>query len=372
VSALPVLDLRGGPREVGRGHGEAAREAIAHNLDLYLERFGADAGLGPADVRRRGALALAGIDALDPDYGQTVRGIAEGSGRSPAEVAALNVRYEILYSAYTEEVLGARRPATGADGCTAFAALPEATPDGHLRLGQNWDWLPGVAGVLLRVTRPDGFRVLAFTEAGIAGGKIGLNAAGVGLAINGLASDRDDWRRPGLPFHVRAWRALNAPTLAGAVAAVEGGERACAANFLLAGADETGAALAVDVETAPGATCRLTPGDGVLVHANHFAGPVGETLRETLEPTSTSFARGARMAALLGASRGRLDAATLQTILADHEGYPGSICAHPDATLPADETFVTAVSVVMDLTAGEMRVAAGNPCVTPFRRLTLA
>jgi isopenicillin-N N-acyltransferase-like protein len=321
-----------------------------------------------------------------------VRGIAEGSGRAPAEIASLNVRYEILYSAYTAEALnrpsgdsrapappagcggagrgravGARPAPPGVDGCTAFAALPEATPDGHLRLGQNWDWLPGVAGLLLRVTRPDGFRVLAFTEAGIAGGKIGLNAAGIGLAINGLACDRDDWRRPGLPFHARTWRALNARSLAAAVEAVEGGERACAANYLLGGTDDAGVARAVDVETAPGVVCRLAPGGGLLAHANHFAGPATDEVRQTLEPGSTSYARGARMAALLDAARGRLDAGALERILADHEGYPGSICAHLDGGLPEGESFVITVSVVMDLTARALRVAAGNPCVVPFR-----
>lgn len=59
-------------------------------------------------------------------------GIAAGAGVHPDEVLALNARGEI-----------ARNHASGfteMDGCSSFALLPEATGDGHVYCGQNWDW----------------------------------------------------------------------------------------------------------------------------------------------------------------------------------------------------------------------------------------
>ncbi len=51
----------------------------------------------------------------------------------------------------------------------------------------------------------DGLRTLSFTEAGIFGGKIGLNSAGLGLTVNGLTTTDDDWSRLSKPFHVRCY-----------------------------------------------------------------------------------------------------------------------------------------------------------------------
>src|SRR5688572_10528773 len=220
---------------MGRAHGEAAREAIAINLELYFRRFADEGGVERGEACRRGAAYLRVIEANALEYGEMVRGIAEASGRPLDEIAALNARYEILYSEFTRtimELTGQPAPTGGADGCTAFAALPEATPDGHLRMGENWDWIPGVRGLMLRVVQPDGLRALCFTEAGIAGGKIGLNSAGIGLAINGLVSTLDSWRRLKTPFHVRTWRVLTSPTLDAALQAILNEERSCSANFL--------------------------------------------------------------------------------------------------------------------------------------------
>ena len=83
------------------------------------------------------------------DYFDGMRGIADGSGFALEEIAALQVRYEILYYQYG-------RSSEDVDGCTAFAVLPEASDSGHLLVGQNWDWIPQVLGAVLHTTDPDG------------------------------------------------------------------------------------------------------------------------------------------------------------------------------------------------------------------------
>src|SRR5207249_7584708 len=55
--------------------------------------------------------------------------------------------------------------------------------------------IPQVEGLFLKIRPETGPQVLCFTEAGVVGGKIGMNSEGIGLAINGLVSNRDNWER---------------------------------------------------------------------------------------------------------------------------------------------------------------------------------
>ncbi|MGH2452267.1 MAG: C45 family autoproteolytic acyltransferase/hydrolase [bacterium] len=377
---LPVVSLRGPAREQGRAHGEALREEIRHNVDLYLNRFLTDARLERAEVDRRAAAYLEVFTRESPDYRQSMEGIAEASGRTLAEIAMLNARYEILYSAYS--AIGMEE---AAGGCTAFAASRAVTADAHLRIGQSWDWIPDVRGALLEIAA-DGLRVLAFTEAGIAGGKIGMNSAGIGLAINGLLSHLDDWSRLGTPFHLRTARILASRTFEEAVTQATAGVHGVSANFLIArgrggapGAGTDGSAAGadgqiVDLETSPAGWLALDPAGGTLAHANHFLQPERLSLWQPLrEERSSTYQRCARMEQLLArrAERGPLAAGDLEDFLRDHEGHPDSICRHPNPQLPPDERTETVFAVLMDLDALEMRYAGGPPCTFSFSTRTL-
>src|SRR6266542_1643006 len=289
VPELPLVDLRGAAREVGRAHGEALREPIARNLELYFRRFALEGGVERDEACRRGAAYLTVIDRTAPDYGEMMRGIAEASRRPLNEIAALNARYEILYSEFMRSIL-ALADAPPGDGCTAFAALPETTPDGHLRMGENWDWIPGVEGAITRIDRGDGLRVLCFTEAGIAGGKIGLNSAGLGLAINGLVSDLDSWERLRTPFHVRTWRVLNSRSIDEALPALLSEERSCSANFLIGHMAADGTAAALDVETSPASAAQIRV-RGAFAHANHFFDPERLGIVQPLDERSSTYRR---------------------------------------------------------------------------------
>lgn len=380
MPTLPVLDLQGTPYDAGVQHGRQAQSLIADNLKIYYDRFQREAKLAPPQVRERALLYLAVIDAAEPAYGEGMRGVSDGAGIPLADVAVLNARYEILYSQYSAiNRSQALRPGSGSaaglsvDGCTAFAVTPEASADGHLWLGQNWDWFPQVRGLVLRVRRPDGLSLAAFTEAGIVGGKMGLNSRGLGLVINGLLSSADDWSRLRTPFHVRTWRILHAATLDQAVRVITNEARSCSANFLLGQAN--GDAKVVNVEAAPEATCSLEPEDGTLAHANHFVDPEALRVWQPLAEEKTStYQRARRMHGLLrgGRAAGSLHAAGLMDILRDHSGHPDSVCRHPNPALPDEERVETVVSVLEDLTARRLYVAGGTPCVTDFQEIALA
>ncbi len=345
-----MVELDGTPFEQGRQHGLALRDQIAHNLDVYYDRFFSEGKLEPDEVRRRAAEFLPLLQSY-PDYFEAMRGVAEASQQQLVDVVMLNMRYELLYYQYSVN------PVIGPDGCTSFALLPQATANGHLLLGENWDWIPEIAGAVLH-TRDEGLATLSFTEAGIVGGKIGLNSFGVGLAINGLLSTSDDWSRMVKPFSVRCYEILHTTTLDAAAHVVTDLRRACSTNFVIAQVPDR----VVDVEASPDTTCAFYAGGGALAHTNHFLDPTHLGVEEPLsERRPHSYTRLERMRELMEARR-PLNVADAQDCLRDHDNYPDSVCRHYNPEDPPEEACVTVVSVVMDLNEQELWITAGPPC----------
>jgi isopenicillin-N N-acyltransferase-like protein len=348
---LPLVELDGEPFEQGRQHGLALRDQIAHNLDVYYDRFLTEGHLAADEVRSRAARYVPLFESY-PEYFAAVRGVAEASGQDLLDLVMLNVRYELLYYQYS--IL----PVGSPDGCTSFAVLPTASVTGHVLIGENWDWIPEVAGAVLH-TRWGERETLAFTEAGIVGGKIGLNSAGLGLAINGLLSTEDDWSRLEKPFHVRCFEILQSPSLDAAAAIVSQTRRACSANFVLA----QGPDRALSIEAAPDTSCSFGPSRGTLAHTNHFLEPTHLGVAEPpfSERRPQSYSRLARMRTLLDARR-PLSVADVQSCLRDHDNYPDSVCRHVHPDDPPEEACPTVVSVVMDLNDRAMWLSNGPPC----------
>ncbi|MGH8792703.1 MAG: C45 family autoproteolytic acyltransferase/hydrolase [Stackebrandtia sp.] len=363
MSKLPVVHLTGAPAERGRQHGAALADRIASNVELYSFRMRDDAGLSQSDIDERVNLYLDVFKRLDPDYVRTMEGIAEGSGQSFADIVMLNARFELLYSAWSAD--GVTDAPTE---CTAFGAPRSAAADGKQWIGQNWDWFPSVAGGLL-AWRDGDLTTLAYTEAGIAGAKIGLNSAGVGLCVNGLGCDSDDWRIGGMPFHMRTGRILNSRGLTEAVAHASVDRPSCSANFLI-GAARGGV---VDVETSPAGSRRLSPQSGrIMTHANHFVDPsvLGVTQTHRAHPITT-FRRAERLETLLNAS----DALTPQDVgdsLRDHDGGILGLCRHPDPDTPKARQIHTAFSVMLNLDNGEMTYTEGPPCESEYTTISLS
>jgi isopenicillin-N N-acyltransferase-like protein len=352
--SLPVVRLTGTPYQQGTQHGRALQDQISHNLRVYFDRFELEGGVRRSEVLVVAERYLAAMRRQNPDYVASLKGVAAGSGGELAELAALNIRYEILYYAFsTTPVL---------DGCTAFAFHPDTTATDHLFIGQNWDWIPEVQGALLHTVDEDGLQTLSFTEAGIVGGKIGLNSHGLGLAINGLNTTDDDWTGLDKPFHVRCYEILHSRTLEAAIDVVTGSDRACSANFLIAQTPDQ----LVDLETAPDRCRVLTPVDGRLVHTNHFVEPGIQGVTEPPKKRNHTYDRYGRMQELVGRSA-PVTVDDLASYLRDHAGHPYSICRHPDPVEPPHERYKTVVSVVMNLHARQLWATDGPPCQSEYQ-----
>ena len=262
--SLPLVKLAGTAYEQGVEHGRQLRQRIGHNLDVYFDRFRRDSLLSREEVLRRASLYLPAIASHNRDYRDGMAGIAEGSGYTLEEIAALNVRYEIIYYQRMSQAVAAAR-----DGCTSFALARHRSKNGHLIIGQNWDWIPHVLGAVLHTIYPDGFQTLAFSEAGIFGGKIGLNSAGLGVCVNGISSTADDWTSLQKPFHLRCYEILRSRQFAEAVRVVTDTARSCSANFLIGQSPDE----VIDIEAAPESVNLIGLEGGSVVHTNHFVAP---------------------------------------------------------------------------------------------------
>lgn len=370
--SLPVVELEGDAYAQGLAHGRALAAAIAHNLRVYLDRFEREARLARTELLARTGAYLEALGGRAGEYRRGMEGIAEGAGQPFDLIAMLNLRYELLYYQYgtVRAAEAARQLGPGRsepDGCTAFALLPEATAAGRLLVGQNWDWIPEAKGALLRVHPEDGPGRLGFTEAGIVGMKIGCNAAGVALAINGMLSTADDWRRFTLPFHWRCHAVLAAPDFAAAVAVIADEPRACTTNYLVAQAPDQ----VLDLEAAPDALGRVSCREGCLAHANHFEDPAAIGVVEPPSLTRPySRGRAARLEALLRGGR-PVTLAALQGMLRDHEQRPNSVCRHEDEALPAVERVHTVASLIMEPETGRLWATDGPPCGAAYQELSL-
>lgn len=354
---LPVLELSGTPLERGLAHGRLARARVRRNVRTYFRRFEEEALLAPAEALSRAETWWQRLVAHHPGYADAVLGVSEGAELPLLEVVALNVRYELLYSQFTANAMS--------DACSAFSLLPERTSSGHTLLGQNWDWIPEVEGVVLRERFGEDTEVLCFSEAGIVGGKIGLNSHGVGLTINGITSTDDDWSRGGAPFHVRSREILRSRSLAEAIGIVEDEGRACSTNFVLAQAG----AGAVSIEASPGGTCAWRPREGSLAHTNHFLDPARAGIEEPPNPyRPSSVHRLDRLWHLLDEGPPK-DVSDLMRALRDHEGHPNSVCRHPDPERVG--AYETVTSVIMDLDEGALWVSDGPPCGSAYQELRI-
>jgi isopenicillin-N N-acyltransferase like protein len=221
---------------------------------------------------------------------------------------------------------------------------------------------------VLHTTEEDGFETLSFSEAGIFGGKIGLNSAGLGLAINGLVSNHDDWARLQTPFHVRCYEILRSRSLEAAATIVSGQLRSCSTNFLLAQVPDQ----VLDIEAAPDATRELTPEAGCLVHANHFVDPTALAVSEPpVEKNPHSYRRHARLRELLTSLGHPVQIADIQAALRDHQEHPYSVCFHIDPNEPPEEYYATLTSAIMDLHARELHLSDGPPCTAEYVRYAL-
>lgn len=343
---MPVVAVSGTPAECGAAYGAQTKDLVAANVASYRRRFTVEAGLSIQGVRAAGAQFRDLTHRHHPRIGAMLDGVADGCGVAVEDIYAVNARTELLYG---------NHPADPGE-CTSLGRAGRRT-----WLAQNWDWHPDQRPytLLLVTTDETGFTVATLTEAGMVA-KAGLNSAGVGACVNLLGCDRDG-ASGGVPYHVLLRAALDSDSLTIALRAVLRSPRSSSINLLLGQAhDGPGGGEIINVELIPGDAGFLHPNDqGLIAHANHLESglPVRDRLKDL---GGSTFFRAARARRMLTAGLSPTE------ILADHNGFPNSICRHVDLRdLDADRSE-SIYAVQLDLDARCLGVATGPACGSTY------
>jgi len=360
--SVRMLKLKGTPREIGRQHGEQARDLVKDNLRFYMHLWQNMGGVGREKILSDVEPFVPFVERYDADLVEEMRGVAEGAGVEFREIAALNARTELTFACLPNTL---KESSSG--GCTSFGLLPEVTEQGHLIIGQNWDWRAEArdACVVLQIVQEGKPSIVMPAEAGAIGQR-GINSAGLGVCINYIRSEIDAFR-PGLPFLIKLRGILNSTRMSNALKMLMTYVGPNSMNMILA---QQGGEI-VDVENLPNDLLFLYPQDGILTHSNHFESPmlrVRDTGKSTLPDT---IYRSRRLRRLLEARRGRLNLDTIREALTDHFSAPDSICRHPDEQYPPMDQWMTVSSIILDLTELTLRYSEGPACQGPYHVVRL-
>ncbi len=351
---IPLIMSEGTPFERGFHLGDTESERVTQSVVAYMELFKQVAGLSRDDVFASAENFIPVIAHYAPQLLEEIRGIAEGAGRDLREIVAINARTEMMYGVNP-------RPE-----CTAIGVSTVASADGHIRLAQNWDWHPSLAGTLILwvLRRDDGPDLLTLTEAGIVG-KIGINAAGLAMCINLLVSANDS-RGPAVPMHILLRHILDtASSVEEAITLIGSTPRCTSCNHLLM--DRTGAL--VSVEATPLGQRIVRSMEGWLTHTNHCISVDLSAHDNYVRERPETLARNRRAQSLAAVSS--IAESGLYTILSDHGTAPDSICLHVQLNKSFQEQAESVASIIFDLTTGVVDIADGPPCQYPYRHIVL-
>ncbi|MEV8016848.1 C45 family peptidase [Streptomyces sp. NPDC086554] len=368
--ALPLIEISGTPIERGHQYGEAVRPQLHAALAYYEEAFGQSSGLTWNQVATRAARWLQPVRDYAPHLVEEMRGIADGAGVDLPDILALNARGEVIYDrSFADMEAQTQADEEPAEGCTSFAAYGEASGDGHVWAGQNWDWRAGVADtvVMLRIVQPPRPTLIMQVEAGQIG-RQGANSAGIALNANGLGGRFSD--AIGLPQTVVRRSVLDQHTITDALEVLCRTRAHIASNALLTCRE----GFAVDLETTPVGHGWMYPTGGLLVHGNHYQAGVPAAIAANYRPMSSdSLVRVPRAELGLKALRSSTgpdeSRKLIKQAMSDHLGYPESLCTHPDRRRPEVKHWTTLVSSCVDLTSGDYHVTAGTPCDRDYQHM---
>ena len=150
---LPIIDLRGSPREIGRQLGETRRASVRKMLaevksNMLDARVPFGTGMSENEILQEARRYIPKLEAFAPSVAEELRGIAEGAGFSLEEVYMMQIPLAgcglLLVSRRWQDPTHALndyfRGTTG--GCTTFSVTPEAADKGKVYLGQTCDFYP--------------------------------------------------------------------------------------------------------------------------------------------------------------------------------------------------------------------------------------
>jgi isopenicillin-N N-acyltransferase-like protein len=304
---LPLIEVSGTPRAMGRAYGEAVRELVhgfmadrvrAGSLFVRQRRVG-------GDFLATAAACLAILKEWDPSGWDEHHGVAEGAGVDPVGLYAAGNLTDIRDAACFRPLSASAE----SEGCTTALVPASRSASGAPLAGQTWDLNPPDLDfvVALRRRPSKGPATVSVTCAGCPN-LMGLNADGLAFGTTNL---KVHGVRPGVPYLSILHRLSRERDRAGSAAVLRSSPRAAAHSYWLA--DPTG------IEDWECTADRALPrsGDGPLCRTNHCL-DAGHAALQDEPPTSSSLARLASVGARLAAPC--LGVEDLRGLFADRSG----------------------------------------------------
>ena len=356
---LPVIELAGTSREMGRQFGEACRDAIVELYETRLEGAIQFARMwGHRTVRREEILdlaerCLASTRAYDPQGSDECVGIAEASGLTPAQLFAMQGLTDI------RDVLAFSGVPDG-EGCSAIILPRERSADGRLLFAQNWDLATtNMPYVRLVHRRPvDTPETWSLTLTGCLS-LIGINSEGVGVGTTNVTTDDGSC---GVHYLHVLHRALEARSFNDAVSCIVDAPRLSGHYFFLVSAEGPAAVF----ECSARQCVRHDVVSNEVVRCNHLLDAEVVTTQRVQYTTCSSY-RQQRLEDLLEQHE-TVGIDDIKRMLSDHEGGDNAVCRHD---LPPTGISTNA-AVILSPETGEIHACRGQPHVGRWRTMGTA
>ena len=348
----PLFEAQGEPRDLGRQHGEQAREHIRS----YLEFLAKSLQLTREQLRQRALRFLPLFESQCPELLIEAAGLAEGATLVLADALVVQLRGELTQ--------------VGDGACTTFAIPARGTGTGGTLIGQTSDNPPELEqfGYVLRLRPTNKPAVLMWTFGGMLGYH-GINEHGVSHFANALGGG-PSWKFS-LSHYPLKRLILEQRSLRDVLQLMREFPVCSNGNYMLA--DGSGAILDVELTSDGPFVPELQ--ERFLVHSNHYLCSELACDANWQHSLKDSFPRLDRMRALIDGKFGSITLADMQQFLADHDGHPVSICRHshagPEGPMlgPSGKTVA---ALIAEPEQRRLHVALGNPCENPLVTYSLA
>lgn len=346
---IPLVELKGTPRQMGRAHGEALRQVIAEKIGRWHEAIALAYGQAPepflarflAETHFRRAIVR-----WMPGLLEEIAGIAEGAGIAEETAYALQLM--------DEEWWFGKRPEHG--HCSGLAIHRGGEP--ATLMGQTMDlpfWHEG-AQALLRLTDDEGVETLLVTSAGMVG-LMGLSGRGLGLCVNTLLQLSRS--REGLPVACVIRGVLGAGDHEGACRFLGTVHHASGQNYLVG---DRRSVSSVECSAAGAVPVAALGGDQRVWHTNHPLANPDRLAGPEAEDGANSLARQAALARCLAAPAATaVTVETLQQALSTCDDPAAAISreAGPEATPLTSYSFAAVTYEIGERLT--LHVAGGPP-----------
>jgi len=347
-----LVTAEGTHRELGRQHGEQAKEWIHMHVDYIAKSQKLS-----RDAMQAKAMAFKGLfDQHCPHLYEEIEGLAEGAGITVAEGLACNLRGEL-----------GRAPD---EGCTAYVLGNKVTSDGDILVGQNSDMSqPNIEmGYVLHLKPKDKPQVLIWTFGGMIGYH-GMNSAGVAHFANALGGGPAG--QFGLSHYPVKRMMLECSTVTEVLDIFHRVPLASNGNYVVC----DGEGIILDIEAnSNGPQIIESRGHGYIAHTNHYLCPLYGNKENYDKSTPDSFPRLDKMKEMIEADIGEVSVDRVKRYLSDHSNGAASICRHP-RTEDIEQGFETAgrtvASIIAEPAKKRMHVALGNPCDSEYVTYTM-